>query len=301
MEIQHLVLEMKGLLAEFSTRLTILEHSILADSGYAFYQTENRPPLLGPDARQAICAHLSNNYWKGSELNDAGPKKDNHMATAACSEETLEYARDLNKAKKAFEEKHVAIRKNILERRGQSQKTATDVFRQQILSALGEKLLNVEAVDRRVPVFDQPATRITWLFNTNRASQRKTIGDARVELAKWMETAGDERHIELTAELEALDDYPEDTPVAFRNRKPVTSLKFRATSKLAGEDAIHYSDYGRNPVLFLNQNIKEPRLRLPPEITGEVKIKRKGRPKTISDQNVSPSLKNWFWYNTPEQ
>jgi len=296
MEIQHLVLEVKHLLAQFNARLEGLVTSIVLDTGYAFYQTDNLPALVGADAREAICQHLSNNHWKVFEPNNSGPNKENHMAAVACSEQTLALAAELNRAKKSFEIKHISIRKSILERRGQSQKTATEVFRQQILNALGEKLLNLDAVDRQVPIFNQPATRITWLFNTTSASQRKTIADAKAVLIEWMAAAGDDRHKELTDELDSLDQYPEDTAVAFRNRKPVTSLKFRATSKLPGTQAIHYADYGRNPVLFLNEGT-EPLLRLPPEITGQSKIKRKGRPKTISDQNVSPSLKSWFWYN----
>ncbi len=146
-------------------------------------------------------------------------------------------------------------------------------FSQKILGTLGEKLLNVDAVDRRVPVFNHSATRVTWLFNTTSASRRLTIVDAKAVLAEWLEATGDDRHTELSDELDALDEHPEKTPVAFRNKKPATSLKFRPSCKPVGEKAIHYADYGRNPVLFLNGNI-EPVLRLASEITGDPKIKR---------------------------
>lgn len=300
MEIHQHVADTQKLLFEFKASLNQLIEQILGESGYAFYQTDNQASLHGLEARKAICAHLSDNYWDGSELSHLEKRKENNMGALACSEQTITLAHKLNRAKKEFEIKHVSIRKSILERSGQSQKSATDVFRHQVLGSLGEKLLNVEAVDRRVPIFNHPATRITWLFNTTSASQRKTLADAKLVLNKWMEAAIDERYQELSDELASLDEHPDDTAVAFKSKKPVTSLKFRATSKLGGEQAIHYTDYGRNPVFFLNQNT-QPLLRLPPEITGVEKIKRKGRPKIISDDNVTPSLKHWFWYNEPEQ
>ncbi|NIB38640.1 hypothetical protein HBA55_03530 [Pseudomaricurvus alkylphenolicus] len=295
MDMHKEVTECRARFTAFTRSLDALSERILCEETFSFFQEGTTVPVQGPAARQAIVEHLRNFRWSGLEILDTPLDRPDIFAAMACCQKTLEQIRAVNEKKQAFRQFHHRVRKGILDQPGKVSRDATDVFRRIILKAIDEELLNLAAVDRQIPQSEYPLSRIVWHYNTTAASSRKTMADAKATLAAWMETVGDARFELLNQELASIEHLPNDLPVAYCPRQPVTALKFRATGHDQTNELVRYADYGRNPVFFPSGS-GDPEIKLPPEITGEKKIQGRGRKKSISDRNVTPSLEKWFYY-----
>ena len=287
MEYQLWVSECEQLLSRFAQQVQELQAQIRAGTGFAFYQ-DAKEILRGADARAAIADSLGDYFYDGRESIQLAQPLDRYMA-AGCSATTLERVQGLgglNHTKLLFKRFHEDIRRQFT-----TEAEATRALRD-VLGLCQAKLLNVEAVDRRVPVLPGPALRIAWFINQSAASVRATIGDAVAQLLRLQEQAGGDRLDMLNQEIAQLRSLPASLPVAHRLRRPVKVLKFRSSIAEGSGQRRMLTDYGKNPVLFLDQGV-EPTLVLPASSkSGD----GRGRPSTISDLCVSPSLPNWFFY-----
>lgn len=286
-EITHAIDKCRALLAAHQMHLDVLIKALQPSNAY--FQEEADPPLYGQPALDAIHQHLQTFHWTGREQSMDAPNKRDRFMALACSEPVLTLAHKLNATKMDFRKFHEAIRAGK-----SSEREATEVFREQILGALGQRLLDVEAVDRQIQVVEFNPAKIRWFYNMSAPTKKRTIANAIAQLEEWAQDASGPRWEQLQSEITTLEGLPADQPVSQRMREPIKSLKYRATGRNEQGIRCTASDYGKNPVLYLEG--QSPDLIAPPEYTGETSQPGRGRPQIVSDTQVSPSLKKWFFY-----
>lgn len=282
--------ECRHLLKVVSERTTRLAMALETENSQTFYLAANKShPITGVRARELIVKDIQTLHYKSNEI-PREPQPDQFMAMA-CARETLEQAEILNQAKTQFKQFHNALRKPFT-----SEREATEFFRFQVLAALGEKLLNVNAVDRLVPVADAPVTYIRWQYNDSAPTQRTTIKAVMKEIARWMEKCSDDRYEILSSELDRLGCMDPNIPVSRQLRKPIKSLRFRGVANTPGQQkSTIFAGYGRSPLLYLDDG-QIPVIKPPSEVLGDAPKKGRGRPKIVSKNRVSPYLDGYYFY-----
>jgi hypothetical protein len=292
-EVSTAIAECKAKLQAVETALATLNAAILESTERAYYQPANAKPLSGEAARCAIVDHLLALRYSGIESSPDFIKPIDCFMALACDTKTLELAYFVNMTKIAFHRFHYAQRKPF-----KSEKQATEFFRYTILAAMKEKLLNIHAVDRKLPILPVPATLISWHYNHTASTEEKTVADAIEVMSKWTHDASDPRIEELNSEIDRLAQCPGNMLVSHRRSVPVTSLRCRAMGIDEEKVKVVEAGYGKNPVLYLAGR-KAPNIRLPFEITGEKPKEGRGRPKILTDTPLSPFLKDWLLYREP--
>lgn len=297
MEITQDTHQLRTLLDTFKAATNALCDAIHDGSGFAFYADADGFKCLGNEARTKICGHLHDYRWSGrDDLDSIGaPQIPSRFMVCALPPDSIEVGVSLNRSKAAFENFHVALRERF-----DSQLESTQYFRKVLLANYGEPLLNPEAVDGKLTLANGYPTKIRYYYHHSQASQRKYIPEARAALeALWHKSNDDDRE-RISQELARLARLPDDYPVAFRNRKPVTTLKATISGMIISGRRISDAAYARNPILIPDIERHPPiNVVLPREITGEQRKGTQGRRPTVSDEKLSAFLPNWYKYIDP--
>jgi len=268
--------------------------------------------IEGPEAaRLALCEHLER--W-GYD--------DQRRVMVACAQvgcETIEVARELNELKERWESFHYYFRtiagntantQALPKPRFPKQQVPTlersDSYSEELATKrLGEVLkcvkridspLSLDATDRKIQILEGPAIQIAWYTQTTRPSTRKPLSLV-IELAQkhLLNTQGADRDM-AEVELAKLQGMPSDTMVAYCPKRPVSSVRYRASSIVGNQHQKAVTGYAVNPVLFPYGGY-EPDLNL---FQPKRQTDNPGRPVTISDRRVSSFVPHFYWYKQRE-
>lgn len=293
MQYQQWTEECRFLLDWFHQVLHELQESIKQGSGFASFQEWPEPAITDTAARQRIARY----YGEISRKNDDQELEEKQFkvfAAVAVDEAGRHAAEQLNIVKTEFREFHENVRSAFPDR-----VKATDGMRL-ILKNCGHARLNLDAIDRQIPIVKYPTNKLSWGFNRSSVSRQRTIADALRELRKLQDTLGEYIHDTIEADIRRIEqEYPDTSHPVSQILRPSSVESLRLSYSYIDDSGHRCSEliYGRNPAVLCGSGSQVPMLRLPKEMTGEGVSEGRGRKKMISDRLLSPHLKRWYLYD----
>lgn len=286
---------------------------VLASSGFAYFNYGTECIADWDEARMAITAFMLN--WNNRDSYSKAPVM---ASVVAVDNETLEYARILNRMKGEWEQIHSAIR--LVAGRSPGGDFNTSIASENMRSLLrhiGESRLNLDATDRKIPIVDGFPLSIRWYLANARPTARRTIADLVDEMRTVRENHphmdANIRHL-LDTDMAIYSAMDQSKEIAFRARrenpnKPLVSCRFRMTY-LDGKIRRQNKGYAANPILCLAaEPVFTPTMKIyedvaKTKIQGALKnVKTMGPVKRVSDLQLTRvplgELPFYFWYKEP--
>ncbi len=252
----------------------------------AFYCV-NGMTYQGHDAQTRILAHLAQfEYTPRCEPID-------RPYGALCVPGHIEpYVQALNDAKAAFKDYH----QTLAVRHGLPVVDANKMIRDAI-RACGHDIPNLDAIDRQVIWVDEPVTQCQWYLNESTQNLRKGRDDLLSELDRLTGRYSDSDHVFTIEQLyQDFSLLPENTPVAFRNKKPVQRLSCRITKLDSTHQRKQVSVYAANP-MFFRAALVTPVFQ---KIGEGVNKEGAGQNRQIQSDPIHPVLlPRWYFYRNP--
>ncbi|MFA7556065.1 MAG: hypothetical protein WCY88_17620 [Spongiibacteraceae bacterium] len=295
METQQFCSDIKEHLAVLDPLLAKLADLIQQEHRFAYYfQMVPDTRIIDEhldygNARCLIAAHLTSLDYLPKTAKTLPPMLASGLVCVPPAAESV--IAQINDKKNDIIQWHKALRK--------LEKTEWDrrKLMRRVLSLAGRPLLNLDAIDAKITCISGDVTRIQWSYTPIRKSQRLTLQNAIRTLESLIDTVEDNRKDLIAQEIAQLQHENSTTPVAFRSSlATVPTLRYRARY-LDDQGRVCVSKaYARNPVFIIGSDDYKPRV-APPSFNPRAG----GRRRIISDESISFSLPNWFWYKNQEQ
>lgn len=261
------------------------------------YSIERESPgegqyLQGDQARAAIADDICRMDYSGR--NDISPIDGDASKTFICAcvqipPHFLPMIDSINKTKLHFQHWHQRV---LATQKTKAEKQ--EYLRKVILKKCRRPLLNLDACDAQLVSTAHAVTRVNWNINHCRPSRRLSVADAIAELKHKQTQCSDERRQQLDREITALQSLKPSTPVAACYAKGVKVLRFQARLLSSDGQWHKLAGHAAGPIFYCATHAPTPQF-FPPS---RQQRSRAGRPSTISDNCVSLSLPNWFFYRT---
>ena len=278
--------DVRQLMSQIVKANRLLQHAVEeANVPVAFYCSDNTA-VFGAAAKTNVLAHVGQLEYT--------PRYEaiNRPYGALCVPSHIRpYVQSLNDAKTAFKEYH----QSLPHRHGLPVVDANKIIRAAIRAA-GHDIPNLDAIDRQVIWVDEPVTQCQWYLNESAQNLRKHRNDLLSELDRLASQYSDSKHVCTIEQLyKDCARLPEDTPVAFRSKKPVQRLSCRITKLDEHHQRQLMNVYAANP-LFFNAALVTPVFQ---KVGEGIHKEGSGRTRRINVEPIHPVLlPKWYFYNT---
>lgn len=270
-----------------------LSDTLLSAGSQFDYWNENDTIKRGLNARKAAMQHLKIWWYINDDIIST------RFGIIYTDHKCLELVHKINKIKMSFQKRHEEATAQV---EPKDRPALLHKIKKNLMVSFNEPI-NLDAIDRKIPVFNYAAIRASWYQEASYSSTRRPIYDAIKEVEQKIDVANHTlSRNNLLSDLAVLEALPQDTYLCHRPKAKIKGQYCRLTLIEEHKRSHSQKCWGVNPIFVLNSNDIEAKIewREPTNKTAlNTNTQRKsaqGKSKTIQSYPVVKSLPYWFAY-----